>query len=140
MENFSISLHQLLTAMSGGVTDSSSRLDYYRLPLQGIAASPLLGALPGTNALLSQHSDLLDLLSALGLLGGAAFFALIWFLGRGGLKGFAQSEAKPHLLLQWAALLALGALSIVTYSREIPLVICLGAALVMEVPPLEKLP
>lgn len=132
MENFSISLTQLLSVLSGGVTDSVSRLDYYRLPVQGIAASPLLGALPGTDALLSQHSDLLDLLSALGVLGGAVFLALVWFLGQGGLKGFGKSEVKPHLLLQWVVLLALTVLSIVTYSREIPLVICLGAALTME--------
>ncbi|NLV58777.1 MAG: hypothetical protein GXY67_08395 [Clostridiales bacterium] len=131
MENFSISLHQLLDAMSGTITDSATRLDYYRLPLQGIAASPLLGALPGTGALLSQHSDLLDLLSALGILGGLAFIALVWLLGQGSLRGAFHSEARPHLLLQWAVLLALTVVSTVVYSREIPLLLCLGATLSM---------
>lgn len=128
LENFSISLSQLLSAMTAGLADSGSRLEYYRLPLEGIAASPLLGALPGSGAPLSKHSDLLDLLSALGLLGAALFLTLVWLLSRGSLKGLAQSAAKPHLLLQGAALLAFCLLATVFYSREIPLVLCLGAA------------
>ncbi len=134
LDSFALSLSQLLEAMTVGLADSGSRLAYYRLPLQGIAASPLLGGLPGTSAPLSQHSDLLDLLSALGALGAAAFLALVWLLGRGSLKGLAQSEAKPHLLLQGVALLALALLATVTYSRDIPLLLCLGAALVIPDP------
>ncbi len=131
-ENFAISLHQLLASLTGEGIEPASRLSYYGLAVQGFAASPFLGGLPGTVAPLSQHSDLLDLLSAMGLLGAALFFFCAWFLGRGVLRGAGSSPAKPHLLLQYAALLAFCLLGTVIYSRDISLVLCLGALLALE--------
>ncbi len=130
--NFESSLTLLQHALAGNVGDTASRLEYYRTALNGFFASPFIGGLPGTNAPLSQHSDLLDLLSAGGLLGAAAFFFLVYFLGRGALRGVARHSAAPHFLLQYTALLVLAALGTVTYSRDISLVLCLGALLVLE--------
>ena len=128
-ESFAYSLDQLVNVLTGNMAGAASRMDYYRLPLDGLAASPLIGALPGMNAPLSQHSDLLDLLSATGVLGTAAFLSLIVFMARGCLRGLGSSTAKPHLYLQYAALLAFALLGTVTYSRDIPLVLCTGALL-----------
>lgn len=132
LSNFAYSLSQLQNVLVGNAADSASRLEYYRLPWQGIQASPLIGALPGATAPLSQHSDLLDLLSALGILGAAAFLAMVWFMGRGVLKGLKDSQAKPHLLLQYAALLVFSVLGTIIYSRDISLVLCLGALLILH--------
>ncbi len=132
LANFAISLSQLLGTMTGQAADVLTRLDYYHLALQGVAQSPLIGALPTMDAPLSQHSDLLDLLSAIGVLGATAFFFLVWRMGRRTLRGLGQSAVKPHLLLQYAALLAFTLLGTVTYSRDISLVLCLGALLILE--------
>ncbi|MCL1854114.1 MAG: hypothetical protein FWF86_00145 [Clostridia bacterium] len=130
-ESIAYSLDQLVNALTGSISDVVSRADYYRLPLGGLAASPLIGALPGMNAPLSQHSDLLDLLSATGVLGTAAFLFLVGLMGRGCLRGMNKSAAKPHLWLQYTALLAISLLGIVTYSRDIPLALCAGALLIL---------
>lgn len=132
LSNFAYSLSQLQNVLTGNAADSASRLEYYRLPWQGIQASPLIGGLPGAGAPLSKHSDLLDLLSALGILGAAAFLAMAWYMGRGVLKGLKDSQAKPHLLLQFAALSAFSVLGTVTYSRDVSLVLCLGALVILH--------
>ena len=128
-ENFAYSLNQLMITLTGNIADTASRISSYRLPLDGFTASPIIGALPGMNAHLSQHSDLLDLLSATGAIGTAAFLSLVGFMGRGCLQYIGNNDAKPHLYLQYAALLAFSLLGTVTYSRDIPLVLCAGALL-----------
>ena len=128
-ESFAYSLDQLMNTLTGNIADTASRMDHYRLSLGGFAASPLIGALPGMSAPLSLHSDLLDLLSATGALGTAVFLFLVWFMGRGCLRGIGKSAAKPHFCLQYAALLAFSLLGTVTFSRDIPLVLCAGALL-----------
>lgn len=130
--SFAYSLEQLLGVMNGALTGEISRLDYYRLPIQGFASSPLVGGLFAGNAPLSQHSDLLDMLSALGLLGALVVGVMVWAMGRGMLKGIGKSPARAHLWLQYAALAACATLGTVVYSRDISLVACLGALLVLE--------
>ncbi len=129
MSNFAFSLQQLLNVLTGNATDSASRLGFYQQPLEGIMASPLIGGLPGQSAPMSQHSDLMDLLSALGILGSGAVAAMIFFLGRGSLKGLLKGAAGPHLMLQFVFLLLIAVLGTVVYSRDIPLVIMAGALL-----------
>ena len=130
--NFANSLTQLLYTLTGQASDAASRLDYYRLPMVGFAQSPLIGSLGGGEKLLSQHSDILDLLSGVGAIGAGAVLVMIWCMGRGLFRGAAGSPAKPHFLLQGAVLMACALLGTVTYSRDIPFVICAGALVVLE--------
>ncbi|MDD3214498.1 MAG: hypothetical protein PHY64_12530 [Eubacteriales bacterium] len=130
-ENAAYSLNQLLTLLSGGAVDAGSRLDAYALALNGFAASPLVGSIFSGVKSLGMHSDLLDLLSGLGLVGTAAFALGAWIIGRGSMKGVQKSPAYPHILLQGAVLLACLLLGTVFYSREIPLVVCLSVTLLL---------
>lgn len=130
--NLAYSLSQLLNVLTGSALDSATRLAYYRLPLEGIAQSPWLGSLLGGERLLSQHSDLLDLLSGVGMVGAVAVFSMIWCMGRGLLGGISKSDARSQLLLQCVALLLCALLGTVIYSRDIPLILCAGAMLTLE--------
>lgn len=131
--NFAFSLDQLKRLLQGDVLSVASRMDYYRLPLQGIAESPFVGILfSGKQALLSQHSDLLDLLSAGGILGAGMFFFAVWLVGKGVLRGAASSDARAQFMLQYTLVLICALVGTVTYSRDIPLVLCLSALLVLE--------
>ena len=133
-ENAAYSLRQLLQMLTGGAVDAGSRLDAYAAAIRGFEASPWVGSMFGGARLLGMHSDLLDLLSGLGLLGTAAFALGAWVIGCSSEKGLAQSPARAQLALQRIAVLVCMALGTVFYSREIPLVICLCATLLMRVP------
>lgn len=132
MEHFAFSLEQLQTAMQGGTTSEDSRLGYYLTALEGFRRSPLVGRLLGGEALLSGHSELLDLLSGLGLLGTALAGGMIWLMGRGTLKNLRASRHRAQLGVMFAALLVITALGTVCYSRDISTVAALGALLVLE--------
>jgi len=139
-KNAAYSLAQLLTMLSGGATDAGSRLDAYLAALRGFAASPLVGSLFGGEAALGMHSDLLDLLSAGGLLGTAAFALGAWWIGHGAAKGIRQSPAFAHVVLQWALLFCCVLLGTVFYSREISLALCLATALLIWEKPQDVAP
>jgi len=131
-ENATYSLTQLLTLLTGGSVDAGSRLITYTTPLSGIAVSPLIGSLASHTKALGMHSDLLDLLSGLGILGTAAFGVGAWLIGRGSMRGVRALKAYPHLVLQWIGFFLCMGLGTVFYSREIPLVLCLSAAILLE--------
>ncbi|MDD3411505.1 MAG: hypothetical protein PHY12_11930, partial [Eubacteriales bacterium] len=131
-ENAGTSLGQLLALMNGQDVESASRLETYLLPLQGFRQSPLVGAMFTGSPLLSQHSDLLDLFSGVGLLGTAAVLGAVWVMGRGGLRGLRRCPGKAQLTLAALALLAVAALGTVVYSRDIALVFCLGGWLMTD--------
>jgi len=131
-ENAAYSLGLLNTLFSGGIVDAGSRLDAYSTALQGLAASPVFGSMFGSVKTLGMHSDLLDLLSGMGLIGSAAFGAGAWLIGRGSNKGITRSPAFAHLALQRVFLLVCLTLGTVFYSREIPLVVCLSTALILR--------
>lgn len=133
-ENAAYSLNQLLTLLSGGAVDAGSRLDAYTAALNGFAASPLIGSIFSGAKSLGMHSDLLDLLSGLGLVGTTAFALGAWIIGRGAMKGVQASPAYPHILLQGAVLLVCLLLGTVFYSREIPLVVCLSVTFLLPFP------
>jgi len=133
-ENATYSFTQLLNMMTGGVVDSGSRLSTYAIPLAGIAASPLVGSLFSGVKTLGMHSDLLDLLSGMGILGTTAFAFGAWVIGRGSQKGFRKNPAFAQVVLQYVCLFLCLALGTVFYSREIPLVLCLTAALLLREP------
>jgi hypothetical protein len=132
LENFAFSFEQLAIALSGGVTDENSRLAYYLTGLEGFTASPLTGSLFGGEKLYSRHSDVLDLLSGVGLLGAAVVGVLIWLMGRGSLGGIRQSKNKARLWVVWLSVLVTAALGTVCYSRDIMAVAALGSLLVLE--------
>ena len=135
-QNATYSLEQLLAMLTGGAMDAGTRLDAYTVAWQGFAASPLVGSMLGGARQLGLHSDLLDLLSGLGLLGTAAFAMGAWVIGRGTLSGIGRSPQRAHLALQWALLLVCMALGTVFYSREIPLAMGISAGLLLWEPPL----
>ena len=125
-QNAAFSLSQLLQALNGAAVDSASRLEYYRIPLEGFATSPLVGSVFSGMKRLSQHSDVLDLLSGVGVLGSFIVGAAIWVIGRGERR---VSRAKAALVLQWAMLGACALVGTVVYSRDIMVVVCLSAYL-----------
>jgi len=131
-ENAAYSLTQLLTLLTGGAVDAGSRLITYAKPLTGILASPWVGSLLGGAKWLGMHSDLLDLLSALGILGTAAFGMGAWLIGRGSVRGVRALAAYPHIVLQWLGFLLCMGLGTVFYSREIPLILCLSATFLLR--------
>ncbi len=132
LENFAFSLEQLMIALEGGVTDENSRLSHYLVALEGWRNSPLTGSLFGGEKLFSRHSDVLDLLSGFGLLGGLAVCAMIWLMGRNCLQGMKNSPCKAQLWVMWIAVLVTASLGTVCYSREIMAVAALGTLLVLE--------
>lgn len=123
-ENAAYSLSQLGNLLTGAAVDAGSRLATYTRPLQGIAASPLVGSMLGGEAMLGMHSDLLDLLSGMGVLGTALFALAAWNTGRGAQRGLARQPAFAQLMLQWVLLLCFLALGTVFYSRELSLALC----------------
>jgi hypothetical protein len=138
-QNAQYSLTQLLAMLTGGAVDAGSRLATYTTPLAGFAASPLTGTLLGGVPRLGMHSDLLDMLSATGLLGTAVFALGAWWVGRGAQKGLMRQPAKPQLLLQWCLLALCVSLGTVFYSRELPLAMCMSY-LLLYVPQAEAQP
>lgn len=132
LDSFAFSLEQLTIALQGGATDENSRLMHYQLAWQGIRQSPLLGSLLGGEKLLSRHSDVLDLLSGMGILGGLAVAAMIFAMGRGSLRMIRNHPDKAQLCVMWLSVLVTATLGTVCYSREIMAVAALGTLLVLE--------
>lgn len=125
-ENAAYSLTQLGNLLTGAAVDTGSRLGTYTLPLAGIAASPLTGSMLGGEAMLGMHSDLLDLLSGMGVLGTALFALAAWNTGRGSQRGLPRQANFAQLTLQWLLLFCFLALGTVFYSRELPLALCVS--------------
>ncbi len=134
LDNFAFSLEQLMIALQGGATDEYSRLAFYQLALEGIGRSPFVGSLFGGESFLSRHSDLLDLLSGMGLLGAGVVCGLIYGMGWGSLRGIGQNPNRAHLAMMWLAVLVVALLGTVCYSREVMAVAALGTLLVLEGP------
>ncbi|MBE5794187.1 MAG: hypothetical protein E7323_05855 [Clostridiales bacterium] len=132
LESFAFSLEQLMIALEGGVTDENSRLVHYQQAVQGIRQSPLLGSLLGGEKLLSRHSDVLDILSGMGILGGLAVCGMLWLMGRGGFRGMRSHPAKAQLCVVWLSVLLTATLGTVCYSRDVMAVAALGTLLVLE--------
>lgn len=132
LTNFIFSFEQLLIALQGGATSENSRLAYYLAALGGFGQSPLWGAMFTPDKLLSQHSDILDLLSGMGVLGAAAVGGMVWLMGRGALRGIGRSLARAQLCVAALAVLAVALLGTVVYSRDVMVVFALGAMLTLE--------
>ena len=90
------------------------------------------GRLLGGPALLSQHSDVLDLLSGLGLIGTALAGGMVYLMGRGSLRGLKASPDRAQLWMMILAFAVVASLGTVVYSRDIMTVFALGALLVLE--------
>ena len=132
LTNFAHSFEMLRGALQGGGLGGESRLTYYLTALEGFCKSPLVGRMLGGEALLSQHSDLLDLLSGMGVLGAALVGGMIYLMGRGLLRGARRSSARAQLVMMAVALCACALLGTVVYSRDILAVAAMGALLVLE--------
>lgn len=101
---------------------------HYQTAWSGFCASPLLGSLLGGAKRLSQHSEALDLLSGLGVLGTAVFLAMQALMLRGGLRGVRKAPAVRRSGRLGCVFLAVAALGTVFYSRDIFLVLAGGLA------------
>lgn len=119
-------LHSMLT---GTQIASGDRLGYYAVAWKGFVSSPLLGSLPGGEKLLSQHSEVLDMLSGVGIIGTVVVAAMIWLMHKGLWKEAKKSEAFPHLVLMGAALLLLSSFGTSFYSRDVWLIYALSLLL-----------
>lgn len=140
LDSFAFSLEQLMIALQGGATDENSRLVHYQTAWQGIRQSPLLGSLPGGEELLSRHSDVLDVLSGMGILGGIGVAILIFLMGRGSLRHFRSHPDKARLCVMWLSVLITATLGTVCYSRDVMVVAALGTLLVLEGKPAGETP
>jgi len=127
-ENMVLSLNQLLRVLDGGGIVAGSRLDAYAISWNSFLASPFVGGICSGQAALGMHSEILDALAGMGIIGTAVFLAGLWVIGRGMGKGIRGGAMLPHLVLQWMALAAFMMVGTVIYAREIPLVICLSIA------------
>lgn len=125
-------LQQLQVLLQGGEVDPFSRLTYYPIAIRGFLASPFTGNLLGGEAMLSFHSDILDLLSSTGLLGAVCAIGLMWLAGRGTMRGIRKHAGSGNLCLMVAVCLLISLLGTVVYSREITAVIALAALFVLE--------
>lgn len=132
LSNFAFSFEQLLLALQGGATSADSRLGYYLTAAEGFIRSPLTGSMLGGEKLLSQHSEVLDLLSGMGLIGTALAGGMMWLMGRGALRGVKHHPDRAQLCMAACAVLAIAALGTVFYSRDIMAVAAIGLLLVME--------
>ena len=134
LSSVSHSLHQLLTALEGGALEGENRLSHYRVAWEGFCASPLVGSLLGGTKQLSQHSEVLDLLSGLGVLGTAVFLTMEGVMLRGGLKGLRQSPCRAQVWTALCAFAAVAALGTVFYSRDVFLVLAGGSSGILIAP------
>ncbi len=132
LSSFAHSFELLLSALESGAGGSDSRLTYYLTALEGFRRSPLVGSLLGGESLLSGHSDVLDLLSGVGLLGTAAVCGMIVLMGRGLLRGVRKSPDRAQMCVMAITVLATALLGTVVYSRDIALVACAGAMMTLE--------
>ena len=134
LSSVSHSLHQLLTALEGGALEGENRLSHYRAAWEGFCTSPLVGSLLGGTKQLSQHSEVLDLLSGLGVLGTAVFLTMEGIMLRGGLKGLRQSPCRAQVWTALCAFAAVAALGTVFYSRDVFLVLAGGLSGILTAP------
>lgn len=132
LHNFAFSFEQLLLALQGGATSADSRLSFYLTALEGIRQSPIVGSIFSDEALLSYHSDILDLLSGMGVTGAALVGGMIWLMGRGSLRGLKASPHRAQICMMFAAIGVTALLGTVVYSRDIMVIAALGALCVME--------
>ncbi len=124
-------LTQILAALQGNEISSTSRLIYYMTAVDGIRMSPLTGSLFTGQSFISFHSDILDLISASGILGLIAFGFVVWLTGRGSLHGLRSNLHRWQLVLCYAALFAVSLLGTVVYSCEVSLVVLLGTLILL---------
>lgn len=122
-------LERLRNMLTGDQIASGDRLGYYTVAWNGFMASPALGSLPGGEKMLSQHSELLDMLSGVGIIGTAVVIAMIWLMHKGLWKAAKKSEAFPHLVLMGAALLMLSSFGTSFYSRDVWLIYAMALLL-----------
>lgn len=103
---------------------TDDRFFLYKSAIDSILSSPLLGGLTG-KAVLSGHSDILDLLASSGLIGALLVWAMCYALGRGNMKGLSRSPYLPHVVLTFVLLACLMLANTIVYSRDISLYLCL---------------
>jgi len=132
MSNVAFSMEQLLLALNGQATSADSRLAYYLTAVEGFLKSPVVGSLFTSDRMLSLHSDVLDLLSGMGLTGTAAVGGMIFLMGRGSLKGLRSHPQKAQLCVCLCAVFVTALLGTVVYSRDIMAVVSIGTMLILE--------
>lgn len=126
MASVGANLEKLLQMLQGLTVSDGNRLVHYQEAWQGFSASPLIGSILSPEKRLSQHSELLDLLSGVGILGTLAVCGLLAVLSRGTWSGTKKSASFPHLILMGLTLVVIASLGTAFYSREMFVVYAAG--------------
>ena len=127
LTSISFNLQSMIGVLSGDIA-SSSRFALYKVSIDAFLSSPWLGSIVQSEITIGKHSELLDLLAGIGILGTAGFIGGAWVIGRKTAAGIFRISKKtqPHLWLQWLVFFILFSINTVFYSREIPLVLCIS--------------
>ncbi|MBP3542578.1 MAG: hypothetical protein J6K72_12320 [Clostridia bacterium] len=115
-------LTKLLQMFQGTSVDDHNRLVFYQEAWESFSASPLIGSVLRPEKQLSYHSDLLDLLSGVGLLGMIVVAIMFMVLQYGLWKNAKKCAHFPHLVLMGVIFLIISALGTVFYSRDVFLI------------------
>lgn len=126
MASVGANLEKLLQMLEGVTVSDGNRLVHYQEAWAGFTASPFIGSVLSPEKRLSQHSELLDLLSGVGLLGTLAVGGLLFLLHRGAWNGTKKSASFPHLVLMGLTLVVIASLGTAFYSREMFVVYAAG--------------
>ena len=132
MHSVYLNLQQLIITLQGGAAESTNRLAYYQTAIEGIMRSPWMGSMLGGEKLLSMHSDLLDLLSGMGIICACVVPALIWLMGRGSLRGLLKHHDRVQVVLSLIVYVAVAAMGTVVYSCDIMAVCMVSTLFVLE--------
>ena len=131
---------------SSQIANADSRLIFFGYAWNSFAASPWIGSMgrsAATNASqtlaqhyaalgVSGHSDVLDVLSGMGLYGAVMMPLLIYTACHGAMKGVRKSPSFPYVALMLCVLFAICCGTTVLYSRENMVIVCVGTLLLTQ--------
>ncbi|MBP3541376.1 MAG: hypothetical protein J6K72_06135 [Clostridia bacterium] len=141
-----VEMRLVFTGQSSLIYQSDSRLIFFGYAWDSFLASPLIGTLGRVNSVgvtntlaehyaalgLSGHSDVMDILASMGILGIIVILLLIYTACRGAFQGIRKSPSFPYIILMFCTLFCMCLGATMVYSREIMLMLCIGTLLLMQ--------
>ena len=128
MSNISFSLNSLNEALKGTLITENTRLIAYQTSIQGITQSPWLGSLINSNFQLGLHSDVLDAISAFGIIGSLVLYVLFKLLFLNNKKTLPKSSIvyyRTHLVV----FIVIATFGTILYSNEIAIALVFAPVL-----------
>lgn len=128
------------------IKNADSRLIFYQYALNGFKDSPFIGMLfqnvtlePSQNLAqhyqalrISGHSDVLDVLAGMGIFGAVIMPVLIYTVCHGFMKGMRKLQSYAQIILMLCVLFGFCVLTTMVYSREVSVIVFIGALLLMQ--------